>query len=166
MKSLCGKTKLPFDVHLMIEGPDRYLEDFVTDTTEFITVHQEACPHLNRTVAHIKSLGVKAGVALNPATPVNTLECILDEVDLVLVMSVNPGFGGQAFIESALEKARILEQLRAYRQSPFEIEIDGGITPENVGSAVRAGVSLVVAGSSVFGTADIESRVRLFLEKF
>ena len=98
MKSLLGKTDLPFDVHLMIENPDQYLEDFVTPNTAFITVHQEACTHLNRTIQHIKSLGVKAGVSLNPATSLSTLDYILEDVDMVLIMSVNPGFGGQKFI--------------------------------------------------------------------
>ena len=112
MKSLTGKTGLPFDVHLMIENPDRYLEDFVTPQTEYITVHEEACPHLNRTVDHIKSLGVKAGVAINPATPVSSLECIMEEADMILLMSVNPGFGGQNVISSVKDKARELEAIK------------------------------------------------------
>ena len=112
MKSLVGKTDMPFDVHLMIEDPDKYLEDFVTDQTEYIVVHEEACVHLNRTIQHIKSLGVKAGVAINPATSLTTLDYILEEVDLVLIMSVNPGFGGQKFIPSALERLRLSVALR------------------------------------------------------
>ncbi|MCO7123736.1 ribulose-phosphate 3-epimerase [Ihubacter massiliensis] len=166
MKSLCGKTKLPFDVHLMIEHPDNYLEDFVTDQTEYITVHQEACPHLHRTVQHIKSLGVKAGVALNPATSLTTLDYILDEVDLVLIMSVNPGFGGQKFIGSALKKVEALNALKEQNGYPFTIEIDGGINLQNVRSVTDAGVELVVAGSSVFGAEDIRQRVGEFLDLF
>lgn len=166
MKSLCGKTKLPFDVHLMIENPDNYLQDFVTDQTEYITVHQEACPHLHRTVQHIKSLGVKAGVALNPATSLTALDYILEEADLILIMSVNPGFGGQKFIESALKKAEALKALKAENGYDFTIEIDGGINLQNVRSVTEAGVELVVAGSSVFGAADIEQRVGEFLNLF
>ena len=166
MKSLCGKTKLPFDVHLMIEHPDNYLEDFVTDQTEYITVHQEACPHLHRTVQHIKSLGVKAGVALNPATSLTTLDYILDEVDLVLIMSVNPGFGGQKFIGSALKKVEALNALKEQNGYPFTIEIDGGINLQNARSVTDAGVELVVAGSSVFGAEDIRQRVGEFSDLF
>ncbi len=166
MKSLVGRTKLPFDVHLMIENPDQYLEDFVTDQTEFITVHQEACPHLHRTVQHIKSLGVKAGVALNPATSLSTLDYMLDDADLVLIMSVNPGFGGQKFIGSALEKVKALKALGDRKNCDFTIEIDGGINLENVKSVTEAGVELVVAGSSVFKAPDVEKRVWEFLELF
>ena len=164
MKSLCGKTKLPFDVHLMIENPDQYLEDFVTDQTEYITVHQEACTHLHRTVQHIKSLGVKAGVALNPATSLSTLDYILEDVDMVLIMSVNPGFGGQKFIQSALEKVEELKEIKDEFGYDFEIEIDGGINLDNVKKVTDAGVELVVAGSSVFGAEDIPARVKEFLE--
>ena len=113
MKSLSGKTEMPFDVHLMIEDPDKYAADFVTNNTAYITVHQEAVSHLNRSISYIKSLGVKAGVSINPATPVSTLENILADVDLVLVMSVNPGFGGQKFIESSLDKISMLKKIRA-----------------------------------------------------
>lgn len=164
MKSLNGKTKMPYDVHLMIENPDMYLEDFVTDQTEYITVHQEACIHLNRTVQHIKALGVKAGVALNPATPLCVLDYILEDVDMVLIMSVNPGFGGQKFIGSALEKVRDLSNIRKDRNLDFKIEIDGGITIDNVKEATDAGVDIVVAGSSVFGAENPEERVRSFLD--
>ncbi len=164
MKSLNGKTKMPYDVHLMIEDPDKYLEDFVTDQTEYITVHQEACIHLNRTVQHIRSLGVKAGVALNPATPLCVLDYILEDVDMVLIMSVNPGFGGQKFIGSALHKIRDLSKIRKDRNLDFKIEIDGGITIDNVKEVTDAGVDIVVAGSSVFGAEDPEKRVRSFLD--
>lgn len=166
MKSLCGKTQMPFDVHLMIENPDKYLEDFMTDQTEYITVHQEACPHLHRTIQHIKSLGAKAGVALNPATPLTTLEYIMEEVDLVLIMSVNPGFGGQKFIESALRKVKALKQMKEQGGYQFTIEIDGGINLNNVKEVTDAGVELVVAGSSVFKAEDIPARVGEFLKQF
>lgn len=166
MKSLCGKTKLPFDVHLMIENPDRYASDFVTDNTEYITVHQEACPHLHRTIQNIKSLGVKAGVAINPATPPAVLDYILKDVDLILIMSVNPGFGGQSFIESTLDKVRALKRIKEQQNLSFEIEIDGGITLENVNTVLSAGTSIIVAGSSVFGAESVESRVAAFLAEF
>ena len=150
MKSLAGKTSMAFDVHLMIEEPDRYLEDFVTEQTEYITVHQEACVHLNRTLQHIKSLGVKAGIALNPATPLSVLEYCLEDVDMVLIMSVNPGFGGQRFIPSALNKVKRLYRMKNERNPKLKIEIDGGINLSNVRSVTDAGVEIVVAGSSVF----------------
>ncbi|MBE6035509.1 MAG: ribulose-phosphate 3-epimerase [Clostridiales bacterium] len=166
MKSLCGKTKLPFDVHLMIENPDKYVEDFVTDQTEYIVVHQEACPHLHRTIQYIKSLGVKAGVAINPGTSLSALDFILEEVDLVLVMSVNPGFGGQKFIPSALAKVEALKQIKEMHHLNYEIEIDGGIGLDNVKEVIDAGVELVVAGSAVFGAPDIDTRVKEFLTIF
>ena len=165
MKSLLGKTDLPFDVHLMIENPDQYLEDFVTPNTAFITVHQEACTHLNRTIQHIKSLGVKAGVSLNPATSLSTLDYILEDVDMVLIMSVNPGFGGQKFIPSALEKIRELAEIRRAEELDFEIEIDGGAKLDNVQEIVSAGTDIVVAGSAVFKTPDIEETTKQFISK-
>ena len=164
MKSLCGKTGMPFDVHLMIEDPERYLEDFITDNTEYITVHAEACVHLHRTIQHIKSSGAKAGVAVNPATPLSAVECVLEDVDMILIMSVNPGFGGQKFISSVLPKIRNLDELRRENNLDFTIEIDGGINPDNVKTVTDAGVDIVVAGSSVFGAADIEARVKEFRE--
>ncbi|MCI2062575.1 MAG: ribulose-phosphate 3-epimerase [Eubacteriaceae bacterium] len=163
LKSLLGKTKLPFDVHLMIEDPDLFLEEFATDSTEYITVHQEACTHLDRTVKHIKSLGIKAGVAINPATPVSALECILDEVDMILVMSVNPGFGGQSFIESTLKKTKALSLVRDEMDRYFKIEMDGGISLDNVGRVLDAGTDIAVAGSSVFHSEDIAKRTGEFL---
>lgn len=165
MKSLLGKTKMPFDVHLMIENPEKYIEDFVTDNTEFITVHVETCTHLHRTVQLIHSFGVKAGVALNPATPLSTLDYILEEIDLALVMSVNPGFGGQKFIPSALDKVKELQKQKELLNRDLIIEIDGGITLDNVKTVVDSGVELVVAGSSVFGASDMEGRIQQFLEQ-
>lgn len=164
MKCLTGRTGLPFDVHLMIENPDAYLEDFVTPQTEYITVHQEACTHLNRTVQHIKSLGIKAGVSINPATSPSVLDYILEDVDMVLLMSVNPGFGGQKFIPSVLEKARKLRDIKIDRGLDFEIEIDGGATLDNVREIIDAGVEIVVAGSAVFKAPDIAARTAEFKE--
>lgn len=162
MKCLNDKTKLPYDIHLMIENPDMYIDDFVTPKTEYITVHQEACIHLHRTVQNIKSKGVKAGVSINPATPVSTLECILPDVDLVLIMSVNPGFGGQKFIPGSLEKVRELAEIKKSRKLDFAIEIDGGITLENIKEVVEGGVEIAVAGSAVFKAEDVVERVRAF----
>ena len=164
MKCLTGRTGLPFDVHLMIENPDAYLEDFVTPQTEYITVHQEACTHLNRTVQHIKSLGIKAGVSINPATSPSVLDYILEDVDMVLLMSVNPGFGGQKFIPSVLEKARKLRDIKIDRGLDFEMEIDGGATLDNVREIIDAGVEIVVAGSAVFKAPDIAARTAEFKE--
>lgn len=162
MKCLNGKTSLPYDVHLMIENPDRYIDDFVTPQTEYITVHQEACVHLHRTVQNIKSKGVKAGVSINPATPVSTLECILPDVDMVLIMSVNPGFGGQKFIPGALGKVRELAEIKRNKGLSFVIEIDGGITLDNIGEVMEAGVEMAVAGSAVFKAEDVAERVKAF----
>jgi len=162
MKGLNGKTGLNYDVHLMIENPDQYIEDFVTPQTEYITVHQEACVHLHRTIQNIKSKGIKAGVSINPATPVSTLECILEDVDLVLVMSVNPGFGGQKFIPGALEKVRQLAEIKKAKGLDFIIEIDGGITLNNIQEVLEAGVEMAVAGSAVFGAEDVVQRVKDF----
>lgn len=162
MKCLNDKTKLPYDIHLMIENPDMYIDDFVTPKTEYITVHQEACIHLHRTVQNIKSKGVKAGVSINPATPVSTLECILPDVDLVLIMSVNPGFGGQKFIPGSLEKVRELAEIKKRKNLDFAIEIDGGITLENIKEVVEGGVEIAVAGSAVFKAEDVVERVREF----
>ena len=162
MRSLTGKTGLPFDVHLMIEDPDRYLADFVTPQTAYITVHQEACVHLHRTIQNIKSHGVKAGVAINPATPVSALECILEDVNLVLVMSVNPGFGGQKFIPGALRKVWELAKIKRERNLSFAIEIDGGVTLDNAAEVMDAGVEIAVAGSAVFGAENVPERTAAF----
>ena len=145
MKSLDGHTALDYDVHLMIENPDDYIEDFITENTRYITVHQEACVHLNRTITHIKDLGVKAGVSINPATPVESLFEILEQVDLVLIMSVNPGFGGQKFIEGSLKKIEKLAQIRKERNLDFLIEVDGGVTLDNCTKVSNAGADILVA---------------------
>ncbi len=150
MKSLNSLATIPYDVHLMIEDPDRYIEDFVTPNTEFITVHQEACRHLDRTIQHIHSTGVKAGVALNPATPIVMVEDVLDKVDMILIMSVNPGFGGQKFIPRALDKIRRLDEIRKANGYDFVIEVDGGVNLQNCDELKSVGTDILVAGSAVF----------------
>ena len=150
MKSLNSLATIPYDVHLMIEDPDRYIEDFVTPNTEFITVHQEACRHLDRTIQHIHSPGVKAGVALNPATPIVMVEDVLDKVDMILIMSVNPGFGGQKFIPRALDKIRRLDEIRKANGYDFVIEVDGGVNLQNCEELKSVGTDILVAGSAVF----------------
>jgi ribulose-phosphate 3-epimerase len=147
-------TNLPLDVHLMIENPDRFIPDFARAGADLITVHIETVPHLHRTVQLIKSLGKKAGVSLNPATPVSSLEVILDDLDLVLIMSVNPGFGGQSFIPSSLAKIEALRSEIDRRGLQVEIEVDGGVKTDNIAAIAAAGASVFVAGSAVFGTAD------------
>lgn len=150
MKSLNSLATIPYDVHLMIEDPDRYIEDFVTPNTEFITVHQEACRHLDRTIQHIHSTGVKAGVVLNPATPIVMVEDVLDKVDMILIMSVNPGFGGQKFIPRALDKIRRLDEIRKANGYDFVIEVDGGVNLQNCEELKSVGTDILVAGSAVF----------------
>lgn len=162
MKSLLGKTDLPFDVHLMIEEPDKYLEDFVTDQTEYICVHQEASLHLDRTINHIREVGVKPAVALNPATPISSIENVLDIVDMVLIMSVNPGFGGQKFIPYTLDKVRQLALIREEYGLDFKIEVDGGVTLDNAKELLDAGCDILVAGSAVFKAEDIPNTVKEF----
>lgn len=165
MKSLVGKTALPFDVHLMIEEPDRYLKEFVTDQTEYVTVHAEACVHLDRTLKTIHDMGVKAGVALNPATSLRVLDWVLELADQVLIMSVNPGFGGQSLLPYTLEKVRETAALRGrpeFRNPELAIGLDGGVNLENLGRALEAGADILVAGNSVFKAADIPARCREF----
>ena len=150
MASLRKITKMTFDVHLMIEDPDRYAPVFIQAGANQVLVHQEVCPHLDRTLRMIQSEGARAGVVINPATPVFMLDEILDVADSVLIMSVNPGFGGQRFLPNALEKVRRLTLKKRERGLQLPLEIDGGITLNNVADAVRAGVEWVVAGSSIF----------------
>jgi ribulose-phosphate 3-epimerase len=150
----------PLDVHLMIEEPDRYVEDFVRAGASMVSVHVEAVPHLHRTVHLIKKLGARAGVVLNPATPASLLDDIAADVDFVLVMSVNPGFGGQAFIPHTLTKLRRVREVLARAGSSAPIEIDGGIDVNNVAQVVEAGASILVAGSSIFGAPDAEAATR------
>ncbi len=153
-------TDLPLDVHLMIENPDRYLEDFVSAGADHLTVHQETCPHLHRTVQRIRELGARPGVTINPATPVETLVEALPFVDLVLIMTVNPGFGGQEFIPECLSKiARLAQKVEAMGRD-IEIEVDGGIDPTTAPTAVAAGATVLVSGSAVFSDGLISDNIR------
>jgi len=152
-------TDLPLDVHLMIAAPDRYIADFAKAGADIITVHQEAVPHLHRTVQLIKSLGKRAGVSLNPATPIQSLDVILPDLDLVLVMTVNPGFGGQSFISSGLDKIAALRHEIDRRGLNVELEVDGGVKTENIGQIAAAGAEVFVAGSAVFGSADYAATI-------
>ena len=155
-------TKLPLDVHLMIEAPDRYIPDFAKAGADILSVHFETCPHLQRSVCLIRELSVKPSVVVNPATPVSLLEDILPEVDWVLIMSVNPGFGGQKFIPGALEKIAKVKQMIDQRGLKVEIEVDGGVTPANVAQVCRAGADIIVAGSAVYHTPDYRKTIELF----
>lgn len=151
-----------FDAHLMIENPDQYIEAFVKAGCDIITVHQEACVHLHRTIQNIKSHGIKAGVVLNPATPVDTIKHVLPDLDMVLLMSVNPGFGGQSFIPCVLDKIKELKAIIDSQGLNIDIEVDGGISPKNVAEVVQAGANIIVAGSAIFGSDDIQETVNLF----
>ncbi len=157
-------VEVPLDCHLMIEEPDRYIPAFAQAGANWISVHQEACVHLDRTIQLIRSYGVQAGVVLNPATPVETLSEILSEVDFVLVMSVNPGFGGQKFIPRALGKIRHLAELRARQGLRFRIEVDGGIALDTITEVVQAGAEILVAGNAVFGRGDSGANVQQLLQ--
>src|SRR5580704_4374422 len=154
MRSLRKVTELPLDCHLMIEDPDKFIPEFCEAGANWISVHQEACVHLNRTLHLIKSHGCLAGVVINPATPVDTLSEVLDLADYILVMSVNPGFGGQKFIPGSVHKLRQLADLRAQRGLGYRIEVDGGIDLATVAEVVRAGAEILVAGNAVFGEGD------------
>jgi len=164
VEALRKVTGKPLDVHLMIENPDLYIPDFARAGADIITVHQEAVPHLHRTVQLIKGLGKKAGVSINPATPVATLDVILDELDLVLVMSVNPGFGGQGFIPSALDKIAALRQRITQRGLATELQVDGGVKIDNIRDVVAAGADVLVAGSAVFNSDDYAATIRALRE--
>lgn len=151
-------TKLTLDVHLMIEDPDRYIQDFRHAGADIISVHQEACIHLNRTLNFIRSTGAKAGVVLNPATPPETLDYILDDTDLILVMSVNPGFGGQSFIPTSVQKIQKISEMIGSKK--ILIEVDGGITDRTGTDVVRAGAHVLVAGSYIFGSENPKERIQ------
>lgn len=147
-------TKLPLDVHLMIENPDSYIEAFAKAGADYITVHVEACKHLHRTIHYIKSFGVKAGVVLNPATPVDSIRHIIEDVDMVLLMSVNPGFGGQKFIPSVLQKIQEVKKLADSLGLTIEIEVDGGVNEVTAKQCIEAGANVLVAGSAVYNEKD------------
>lgn len=165
IKCLRKETDMIFDVHLMIEEPARYLEDFKRAGADWVTVHAESCRHLHSTVAKIHELGMKAGVALNPATPVSALDYVIEDLDMVLVMSVNPGFGGQSFIPSALRKIEEVRRMADSRGLDLNIEVDGGVNLKNVEDVISAGANVIVAGSAVFG-GDAYANSRSFLDIF
>jgi ribulose-phosphate 3-epimerase len=157
VKAVRAVTSLPVDVHLMITDPDRYLNDFIDAGADWITVHVEACTHLHRTLVAIRERGKKAGAVLNPATSLTTLEYVLAEIDLVMLMSVNPGFGGQSFIESSLEKTSRLRQMLDRINPSAGIEVDGGISPATIGRMAAAGANIFVAGSAIYGQENYQS---------
>ena len=165
IKSIRRVTDRVFDVHMMVEDPGRYVESIRKAGADIITVHQEACTHLDRVIGQIKASGAKAGVALNPATPVSTLECVLDQVDMVLVMSVNPGFGGQKFIPYTLDKVRALRQYFDGKGLSTDIQVDGGVNRDTIRPLIEAGANVLVAGSAVFG-GDVKANVETFMNIF
>ena len=160
VKSLQAVTDLVLDCHLMVSDPERYLEPFIHAGASMVTVHQEACPHLGRAVSRIQELGALAGVALNPTTPLSTLEEILPELDLVLIMSVHPGFGGQSFLPASILKISRLKAIRVQRGLGFQIQVDGGVTAENAAALSEAGCDILVAGTSIFRTGNIAGAFR------
>lgn len=157
IKSIRPYTKLPLDVHLMVENPEKMINDFAKAGADIITVHAEACKHLDKTLSQIKALGVKAGVSLNPATSEDVLKYVLDKLDLVLVMSVNPGFGGQSFITSQLQKIAKVKEL--IKNTAIKIEVDGGINPLTAAECVAAGADILVAGTAVFEGGDYKKNI-------
>lgn len=164
LKALQGKTSVPFDVHLMIENPDQYIAEFAKCGASIITVHAEATTHLHRTVQNIKSQNVKAAVSLNPGTSLTVLEEVLPELDMVLLMSVNPGFGGQSFIGTTLDKVKRLKGMIDQRGLDIDIQIDGGVKLNNAKEIVEAGANVLVAGSAIFGSDNIAETVKQFRE--
>ena len=155
-------TELPLDVHLMIENPDRFIPDFISAGADLISVHAEACTHLNRTVQFIKASGARAGAVLNPATPIQAVQWILEDIDYVLIMSVNPGFGGQEFISNSLEKIRQLKKRVQSLGSPVMIQVDGGVNKRTIKDIALAGGDVFVAGSAIFGSDDYKETIRTF----
>ncbi len=153
-------TNLPLDVHLMIEQPDRYIADFVKAGADYISVHAEACTHLNRTVSLIRDLGARPGVALNPATPVSAVEWVLESLDFVLIMSVNPGFGGQSFIQNSIDRVRLLKQMIDRQNRTILIQVDGGVNASTIREISDAGVDSFVAGSAIFGSDDYKATIK------
>lgn len=165
LASLKKSTDAVMDVHLMIVQPEKYIPTFAELGADIITVHYEACTHLDRVIDQIKSCGAKAAVALNPGTPISVLECVLHKLDMVLIMSVNPGFGGQKLIPYCLDKVKALNEIKKTHGYTFDIQVDGGITMENAPTAIEAGANVLVAGSSVFN-GDIQARTKAFVELF
>ncbi len=161
VRSIRPITTLPLDVHLMIENADRYIDDFCQAGADIITVHAEACTHLHRTIQLIKKQQVKAAVSLNPATPLSALDYVLEELDMVLIMSVNPGFGGQSFIPSALTKISQLREMIEARGLTIDIQVDGGVNDQTAKDVIAAGANILVAGSYLFGKSDLAQRMKL-----
>ncbi|MCA0990182.1 ribulose-phosphate 3-epimerase [Pseudalkalibacillus hwajinpoensis] len=159
VRALRPVTSLPLDVHLMIENPDQYIEEFAEAGADILTVHAEACPHLHRTIQLIKSKGVKAGVVINPATPVDAIKHVIEDVDLVLLMTVNPGFGGQAFIDRVLSKITETKQLADSLGVSPEIEVDGGVNAETARACIEAGATVLVAGSAIYSQSDRKAAI-------
>lgn len=164
VKSLRKDVNMVFDAHLMIENPDNYIKEFADAGCDIIVVHQEACTHLHRTIQNIKSHGVKAGVALNPATPIETIKYVLEDVDMVLLMSVNPGFGGQSYIPVVTKKIKELRALIDEMGLDIDIEVDGGVKPSNISEVVNAGANVIVAGSAIFNAGNIDEAVKSLRE--
>lgn len=162
VKSLRNDVNMVFDAHLMIKNPDNYIKDFADAGCDIIVVHEEACTHLHRTIQNIKSHNVKAGVALNPATPIENIKYVLKDVDMVLIMTVNPGFGGQSFIDGMIDKIKELKLLIDEQGLEVDIQVDGGIKPSNVDKVVKAGANVIVAGSAIFNSDDIDATVKEF----
>lgn len=165
VKCLRKTTKLPFDVHLMIENADQYIDSFIDAGADIISVHIESNPHIHRTLQQIRRKGAKVSVALNPATPLDTLEWLLDDVDMVLLMTVNPGFGGQSFIEGMTEKVRELRKMANRKGEKIDIEVDGGMDTENIYRITEAGANVIVAGSTVYKAPDTAEIIRSLREK-
>ncbi len=165
VKAIRPVTSLPLDVHLMIKDPERYVEQFVSAGADIVSVHVEACIHLHRTIQQIKALGARAGAVLNPGTHPSAVEYVLEDLDLILVMSVNPGFGGQRFISASLKKIRQIKEMCDNQGVDIPIEVDGGVNADTIGEVVQAGASICVAGSAVFGQADYSSAIKELKQK-
>ncbi|MBW4828635.1 MAG: ribulose-phosphate 3-epimerase [Clostridiaceae bacterium] len=164
IKKIRNTTDIPFDVHLMIDRPERYIEDFAKSGADIITVHEESTIHLHRTIQSIKGFGKKAGVSLNPSTPIQNIEYVLDDIDMVLIMTVNPGFGGQSFITAMERKIRYLRKLIYDKKLDVKIEVDGGIKLDNARQVIDWGADILVVGSDIFKSDDITGRVKMFKE--
>lgn len=162
IKKIRKVTKIPFDVHLMIDRPERYIKDFVDAGADLITVHEESTIHLHRTIQEIKSHNVKAGVSLNPATPLENIEYVLEDVDLILIMTVNPGFGGQSFIQAMKEKIKKLKEIIDKKNLDVILQVDGGVKLENAKKIIDLGAELLVVGSGIFGADDVVDRIKEF----
>jgi ribulose-phosphate 3-epimerase len=162
IKSIRSFTKKTFDVHLMIESPERYIKEFVEAGADIITVHAEATTHLHRILQYIKSFGIKTGVSLNPGTPLSVLDYILDDIDMVLIMTVNPGFGGQSFIPAMYKKIKALSTMKDMHNKTFDIQVDGGVGLDNLKMVVDAGANVIVAGSAIFNAEDVEAQIENF----